>query len=108
MNLQAYKGYFENGQFYTSGKAIHIPERRQVVLTILEEQPKQDDIIDEQLAAMDEFIAAIKTSDEEVPKFERLKLREVGCRGGHRPPAMNRNNHVIHGRPMSATTRKMI
>ena len=37
----------------------------------------QDDTIDEQLAAMDEFIAAISASDEDVPEFERVKLREV-------------------------------
>ena len=32
---------------------------------------------DNTLAAMDEFIAAIKASDEAVPDFERIKLREV-------------------------------
>jgi len=32
---------------------------------------------DNTLAAMDEFIASIKASDEAVPDFERIKLREV-------------------------------
>ena len=66
--LEAYKGYFENGNFYTAGRTMRIPERRQIVLTFLDEQ--QDDTLDEQLAAMDEFITVIKASDEEVPEFE--------------------------------------
>ena len=37
MSLQAYKGYFENGHFYAAGQTLHIPERQQVILTILEE-----------------------------------------------------------------------
>jgi hypothetical protein len=75
--LQAYKGYFENGHFFTAGHAIPIPERRQIILTILDEPSVQNEVIDKQLAAMDKFIAAIKASDEDVPEFERLKLREV-------------------------------
>ena len=75
--MQAYSGYFEKGCFYTAGRAMPIPERRQVILTILEDQPVQDNTLDEHLAAMDEFISAIKTSHEEVPEFERIKLREV-------------------------------
>ena len=34
--LQAYQGYFEKGRFYTAGQAFSIPERRQVILTILD------------------------------------------------------------------------
>lgn len=37
MQLQAYKGHFENGLFYTAGQNMPIPEGKQVVLTILEE-----------------------------------------------------------------------
>jgi len=36
MASQAYTGYFENGMFYSEGKRIRIPERRQIVLTIPE------------------------------------------------------------------------
>lgn len=72
--LQAYQGYFENGKFYTAGRTLPIPERKQIIITILDEK---DENKDEQLAAMDAFIAAIKSSDEEVPEFERIKLREV-------------------------------
>ncbi|MDR1538668.1 MAG: hypothetical protein LBU32_11870 [Clostridiales bacterium] len=74
--LQAYQGYFENGRFYTSGRTIPIPERKQIILTILEEAA-QDETMTKDLAAMDDFINAIKASDEAVPEFERIKLREV-------------------------------
>ena len=77
VQLQAYQGYFEQGSFYTAGKAIHIPERRRVTI-IFEEQPPQDDTLDEHLTAMEKFINAMQSSDEDVPlSFERIKLREV-------------------------------
>jgi hypothetical protein len=76
--LQAYQGYFENGRFYTAGQTIPIPERQQIILTILEEPPVQDETMTKDLAAMDDFINAIQASDETVPEFKRLKLREVG------------------------------
>ena len=37
MQAQAYEGYFESGNFYTSGKPLRIPERRKVYITILNE-----------------------------------------------------------------------
>ena len=58
-------------------REMRIPERRQVILAILEDQSVQDDTLDEHLAAMDEFISAIKASDEKTPEFERIKLREI-------------------------------
>jgi hypothetical protein len=73
MQAQAYEGYFENGRFFVAGRSIPIPEKRRVFLAILE---VQDDTMKEQLAAMDEFINAIGASDEDVPEFERLKLRK--------------------------------
>ena len=42
--MQAYEGYFENGRFYASGKAINIPERKRVFITILEEPAENEDI----------------------------------------------------------------
>ena len=56
MELQAYKGYFENGNFYTAGKALHIPERRQIIITILDEHNSdnvslEDALIDAQQQA---------------------------------------------------------
>ena len=46
MTLQAYQGHFENGLFYSEGQAIRIPERKTVVLTILE-SPSLIDILQE-------------------------------------------------------------
>ncbi|MDR1689517.1 MAG: hypothetical protein LBS21_13035 [Clostridiales bacterium] len=45
MQAQAYRGYFENGNFYSEGRAIRIPERQNVLLTILDKQPIPDDIV---------------------------------------------------------------
>ena len=39
--MQAYQGHFENGCFYVSGQQINLPEKRQVILTILEEQEQE-------------------------------------------------------------------
>ena len=76
MQLQAYKGYFEQGNFYVAGEAIRIPERQQI--TIIFEEKAQDDTLDEHLAAMEKFINAMEASDEEIPpSFERIRLREV-------------------------------
>jgi hypothetical protein len=75
MQAQAYEGYFENGHFYTAGQTIYIPERRKVFITVFDET--KDGNMNEQLTAMDAFINAVRASDEEVPEFERLKLREV-------------------------------
>jgi hypothetical protein len=35
MQATAYEGYFDNGRFYASGKEVHIPEQRRVIITIL-------------------------------------------------------------------------
>ena len=37
MQAIAYEGYFSNGCFYASGKVVQIPEKRRVVITILED-----------------------------------------------------------------------
>jgi len=42
MQVIAYDGYFDNGNFYTSGKVLRIPERRRVVITILDERQNAD------------------------------------------------------------------
>ena len=72
--VQAYEGYFENGQFCSTSGVMRIPERRRILITVLDEPSVQGNTITDQLAAMDEFIAAIKASDEEVPIFERIKF----------------------------------
>ncbi|MCL1820702.1 MAG: DUF2281 domain-containing protein [Oscillospiraceae bacterium] len=37
MQAQAYEGYFEQGNFFTAGKPLQIPEYRKVYITILDE-----------------------------------------------------------------------
>ena len=37
MTLQAYQGHFENGLFYSAGQNIRIPERKKIIVTILED-----------------------------------------------------------------------
>ena len=37
MQLQAYKGYFQQGNFYSDGRAIAIPEMQYITITILDE-----------------------------------------------------------------------
>ena len=63
---------------------IHIPDvyrdkiRSNMKVIILAGDSDQDKAKDEQLAAMDEFIAAMKSCDEEVPDFKRINFtREV-------------------------------
>ena len=38
--MQAYEGYIENGQFYSVGRTVQVPERRRVIITILDEPVK--------------------------------------------------------------------
>jgi len=74
--LQTYEGYFENGRFHQTGQAVRIAGRRRAFVTILDE-PALDDETVRRLAALDKFFADIDASNEEVPDFERVKLREV-------------------------------
>jgi|GEM_PF-1312805 len=77
MQLQAYKGYFEQGSnFYAAGKTIRIPERRQVTL-IFEEPQSQDDTLEKDVTAMKNFLSTLQASEEDMPPIERIKLREV-------------------------------
>ena len=77
--MQAYEGYFENGQFYTSGKKIRIPERKRIFLTILEESPLQLSNKDEDLKCRADWLerlnAAIQLSlNEELPFIPRSTI----------------------------------
>jgi hypothetical protein len=58
MQAQAYVGYLEKGLFYTAGQLLQLPERRKLVITILDEaidelpravasQPSRPDWLDE-------------------------------------------------------------
>jgi len=74
MQARAYEGYFENGNFYTAGKAISIPERRRVYITVLDE-PITDN---ENANAWAEFLEELKNvKDEPLADFERVKFREA-------------------------------
>ena len=42
MQRIAYEGYFDNGRFYSSGKPLHIPEKRRVIITILDDEQVAD------------------------------------------------------------------
>jgi hypothetical protein len=70
--MQAYQGYFEDGQFIAQDHS-RIPEHRRAIVTVL------DDPIDStnRVAAWDKFFEEIDGCGEEVPEFERIKLREV-------------------------------
>ena len=75
--MQAYEGYFEDGRFYSTGQAAQVTGRRRAFITILDE-PARDDETLRRLAALDKFFADIEADEEEeVPEFERVKLREV-------------------------------
>ena len=46
MQTITYEGYFNNGCFYTSDKAVHIPEQRRVIITIFEDvQSAEEDAL---------------------------------------------------------------
>jgi len=74
--MEAYQGYFENGQFIPLGN-FKIPDKKRVILTVLDEAPRFPAMND--LAAWDSFFSKIKAAeDESVPDFERIHLnREV-------------------------------
>jgi len=75
--MQAYQGYFENGQFI-SLDAAKIPERKRTILTVLDE-PIENRLENEQLIALQEFFDAVNASNEKIPEtFERVNfLRPV-------------------------------
>ena len=59
MQVKAYEGYFESGSFYTSGKQMRIPERKRVILTIL------DDGDTDKQAAWNDFKRMVKQTEHE-------------------------------------------
>ena len=74
--MQSFQGYFEAGQFIPLD-AVKIPERRRVILTVLDEPVPTGANV--QTAAWKVFFAAVKGSDEVVPEtFDRVGFsREV-------------------------------
>jgi len=72
MQAQAYEGYFENGSFFTAGKAIKIPEKKKVYITILDEAIQESD---EKANTLKEIFDSINACDEEIPDtFPRVNF----------------------------------
>ena len=73
--MKAYRAKYVSGRVIPHGGPV-IPEGSELIVTILDE-PARDDETVRRLAALDKFFSDIETSDEEVPEFERVKLREI-------------------------------
>jgi len=81
--MQAYEGYFENGQFYTLGQTMHIKGRRRAIITILDDpaelakSEKQETKSETDHAkAWREFFEASNASDESIPEiFEKINFK---------------------------------
>jgi hypothetical protein len=73
--MQAYQGYFEGGKFVSSG-TVEIPERKRVILTVLDE-PVQERHENKQAEAWQEFFDTVNASDEKIPEtFERVNFSQ--------------------------------
>ena len=66
MQAQAYEGYFENGQFYASGKIINLPERQKVYIKLLG-APLDNDLDYED---DDDYDYSVYFTDEEVQELK--------------------------------------
>jgi len=78
--MQAYEGYFDNGQFYTEGQIIRIPERRRAIVTILDDEIVEIDARSQkQLAAFRRFVKANKAiTDEPIDEeFDEILSRGI-------------------------------
>jgi hypothetical protein len=74
--MQAYQGYFEGGKFIPENDEVLPEHRRAIVMFVDDVQPNPSN--EERWSAWDDFCAAILSSDEPVPEFERLNLsREI-------------------------------
>ena len=83
MRAVAYEGYFNNGQFYASGKAVKIPEKRRVFITIFDETEsvtahetrEQKESAQEWL---DDFFRILSTATEDLDEkdFPRISFRK--------------------------------
>jgi hypothetical protein len=79
MRAQAYEGYFKNGDFFSSGQTIRIPDDRRVFITVFEE-PAQEEMTacEKQARAFKEFFEEIRRIDDEpITEFERVKFKEI-------------------------------
>ena len=74
--MQAFQGYFDQGQFITQGSVI-IPERKRAIVTILDESIPDDICVTRQRSALAWLKENIQSCSEPVPEFERVTLREI-------------------------------
>ena len=94
MQLQAYKGYFEQGNFYSSGKIICIPDRQRVTMIFEEQAPFPYSAVDtssQQQTVLD-VLASLESINEEdftpedLESFERLERGDFKLKFEERLP----------------------
>jgi len=73
--MQAYKVYYDEGKFIPF-EPVAIKKGSQAIVTVLD-APVADDISRRQIEAMRRFRDEIRNSDEPVPPFQRISLKEV-------------------------------
>ena len=77
MQIQALQGYFDNGVFYQHGRRAEIPNRKMVIINVLDipvdnDAEKKEDLA-RRAAQLKEVKALIDLSmDEELPLLHRL------------------------------------
>ena len=62
--MQAYEGYFENGNFYTAGRKISIPELRRTIVILDDEAVETENSSQKQLEAFRRFVEANRILNE--------------------------------------------
>ena len=83
MQALAYEGYFSNGQFYTAGRAVQIPEKRKVFITIFDETEivAEHETSEQKESAqewLDDLLKILQDDDKELDEsdFPRICFRE--------------------------------
>ena len=77
----AYEGYFNNGHFYSSGKIMPIPEKRRVVITILNETVATTEKTEQKESAqewLNDLLMILQDDDKELDEsdFPRISFRK--------------------------------
>lgn len=75
--MQAVEGYFENGRFFVIGQAAPVPERRRVIVTVLDE-PAQSTKHEDTRAWLDEFDRLVDESSHEELREEDFPRMRFG------------------------------
>ncbi|MDR2088963.1 MAG: hypothetical protein LBP73_06380 [Clostridiales Family XIII bacterium] len=72
--MQAIEGYFDNGRFFAIGRAMPVPERRRVIITVLDEPIQQSKNADDR-AWLDEFHRLTSSNGEELRDEDFPRMR---------------------------------